>query len=245
MSERESFRVVIPHVRTALALSCRLQAGQQGELARSALAQRGCIALRHDAGVMLMEGPPVERLRAAGALVLAGGKLAWAHPVVQRECERILARVVAGAAAGPCALGLSPCGLAIECELVPIAESRLVGIVGAVDARVIASNLGIAHETVRTHATHVYSKAGVKSRAAFSALVQSLRERWRAAQRCMRVLAPYAFGPSNDFSISYQPEPMTFSGMPFMLAAVSRCFLRPAHAFGFACHSFSTRSASS
>jgi hypothetical protein len=41
MSERESFRVVIPHVRTALALSCRLQAGQQGELARSALAQRG------------------------------------------------------------------------------------------------------------------------------------------------------------------------------------------------------------
>lgn len=68
MSERESFRVVIPHVRTALALSCRLQAGQQGELARSALAQRGWIALRHDAGVMLMEGPLVERRRVRWSL---------------------------------------------------------------------------------------------------------------------------------------------------------------------------------
>ncbi len=216
-SERELLRVVIPHVRTALALSRRLQAGQQGELARSALAQRGWIALRRDAGVMLMEGPLVDRLRAAGALFVAEGKLAWAHPVVQREYERILARVVAGAAAGPCTLGLEACGLAIECELVPVAESRLVGLVGAVavllfresgnekdelnarlarrfeltlqesivawqlvdgvDTRVIASNLGIAYETVCTHAKHVYAKAGVKSRAAFSALVQSLRER--------------------------------------------------------------------
>ncbi len=207
--------MVIPHVRTALAPSRRLQAGQQDELARSALAQRGWIALEHDAGVMLMEGPLVERLRGAGALVVARGKLAWAQPVVQREFERML--VLAGAAAGLCTLGLGACGLAIECELVPIAESRLVGLVGAVavllfressneqaelnarlarrfeqtrqesivagqlvvgvDTRAIAGNLGIACETVRSHAKRIHAKAGVKGRAGLYGLVQSLRER--------------------------------------------------------------------
>jgi DNA-binding CsgD family transcriptional regulator len=129
----------------------------------------------------------------------------------------MLAPVVAGAASGPGPLGLGACGLAIECELVPVAESRLVGLVdavavllfressneqaelnarlarrfeltrqesiiagqllGGVETREIAGNLGIAYETVRSHAKRIYAKAGVKGRAGLSGLVQSLRGR--------------------------------------------------------------------
>lgn len=129
--ERATLREATPHIRAALAIARHVQAGQQAELARQVMAGRGWGALKASGALLFLQGPLTERLRLAGALAIADGRLQWTDAVLHAHYEHTVAILRHQPSAGPRTLAIRTDTVDVDCEVVPIADARLLGLVGA------------------------------------------------------------------------------------------------------------------